>query len=52
MVNLFVCGGFGSNGFLTKAQPFPRDGYYMMDIISDVSYPRSGSIIPRELINW
>ena len=40
-----VCVGFGLNGFVTKTQPFPMDGYSKMDIISGVSYPRSDSIV-------
>jgi hypothetical protein len=38
-------GGFGSNGFLTKAQPFLMDGHYMMNIVSAVGYPRSDSVV-------
>jgi hypothetical protein len=40
-----LCGGFGSNSFLTKVQPFPMDGHYRMDIISSVGYPRSDSVM-------
>ena len=41
-----VCVGFGSNGFMTKMRPFPMDGYYTMNIISGVGYPRLDSIVP------
>ena len=37
--------GFGSNGFVTKMQPFPMDGHHRMDIISSVGHPRSDSIV-------
>jgi hypothetical protein len=33
-------GGFGSNGFVTKMQPFPMDGHYRMDIINGVGHLR------------
>jgi hypothetical protein len=36
---------FVSNGFVTKVQPFPMDGYYMMDIISSVGHPKSDSVM-------
>jgi hypothetical protein len=42
-------GGFESNGFVTKMQPFPIDGHYRMDIISSVSHPRSDSVVPLVL---
>jgi hypothetical protein len=46
-----VCGGggFGSNDFLTKMQPFLMDGHYRTDIISGVGYPRSDSVVPLVL---
>jgi hypothetical protein len=37
--------GIGSNGFVTKAQPFPMDGYYRMNIISGVGHLRSDSVV-------
>ena len=40
-----VCVGFGSNGFVTKTQPFPMDGHYRTDIISSVGHPRSDSVV-------
>jgi hypothetical protein len=40
-----VCVGFGSTDFVTKAQPFPMNGHYRMDIISGVGHPRSDSIM-------
>jgi hypothetical protein len=45
MVNVCVCRGFGSNGFVTKAQPFPMDGHYRTDIISGVGYSRSDLVV-------
>jgi hypothetical protein len=44
-----VCEGFGSNGFVNKAQLFPIDGHYRADIISDVDNSRSNSIVPLVL---
>jgi hypothetical protein len=44
-----VWAGFGSNGFVTKAQPFPMDGHYRTDIISSVGHPRSDSVVPLVL---
>jgi hypothetical protein len=38
--------GFGSNGFVTKVQPFPMVGHY---IISSVGHLRSDSIMPLVL---
>jgi hypothetical protein len=40
---------FGSNGFLTKVQPFPMDGHYRIDIISSVGHPRSDLVVPLVL---
>ena len=45
MVSMCVWGGFGSNGFVTKMQPFPMDGHYRMDINSGVGHPRSDSVV-------
>jgi hypothetical protein len=45
MVNVYVWRGFGSNGFVTKAQPFLMDGHYRTDIISNVGYPRSDLVV-------
>jgi hypothetical protein len=42
-------GGFGSNGFVTKMQPFPMDGHYRTDVISGVGHLRSDSIVPLVL---
>jgi hypothetical protein len=41
--------GFGSNGFVIKAQPFPMDGHNRMNIISSVGHLRSDSFIPLVL---
>jgi hypothetical protein len=41
-----VCVGFGSNGFVTKTQPFPMNGHYRTDVISGVGHPRLDSIMP------
>jgi hypothetical protein len=50
MVNVVcVWGGFGSNGFVIKMQPFPMDGHYRTDIISSVGHPRSDSVVPLVL---
>jgi hypothetical protein len=38
-------GGFGSNGFVTKMQPFPMDDHYRTDIINGVGHPRSDSVV-------
>jgi hypothetical protein len=40
-----VCVGFGSNGFVTKMQPFPIDGHYRTDIISGVGHPKLESVV-------
>jgi hypothetical protein len=37
--------GFGSNGFVTKAQPFPMDCHYRTGIISAMGYPKSDSVM-------
>jgi hypothetical protein len=42
-------GGFGSNGFVTKVQPFPMVGHYKMDAISGVDHLKSDSIVPLVL---
>jgi hypothetical protein len=38
-------GGFGSNGFVTKMQPFLMDGHYRMNVITNVGHPRSDSVV-------
>jgi hypothetical protein len=49
--NVCVCvgggggGGFGSNGFVTKMQPFPMDGQCRTDIVRGVGHPRSDSVV-------
>ena len=40
-----LCGGFESNGFVTKVLPFPMDGHYRTNIISGVGHPRSDSVV-------
>jgi hypothetical protein len=40
-----VYGGFGSNGLVTKVQPFLMDGHYRTNFISDVGHPRSDSVM-------
>ena len=40
---------FGSNGFVTKVQPFPMNGHYKTNIISGVSHSKSDSVIPLVL---
>jgi hypothetical protein len=42
---VYVLGGFGSNCFVTKVQPFPMDGHYRTDIISGVGHSRSNSVM-------
>ena len=37
--------GFGSNGFVTKVQPFSMVAHYEMDIISDVGHSRLDSVV-------
>jgi hypothetical protein len=49
MVNMCMRGHFGSNGFVTKAQPFLMNGHYRTDIISSVGHSRSDSIVPLVL---
>jgi hypothetical protein len=44
MVSVCV-GGFGSNGFMTKMQPFPMDVHYRTNVISSVGNPRSDSVM-------
>ena len=46
MVNVCVWRGFGSNGFMTKIQPFPMDCHYRTDVISGVGHPRSDMVVP------
>jgi hypothetical protein len=43
--SMCVCEGFGSNGFMTKAQSFPMDGHYRTNIISSIGHPRLDSVI-------
>ena len=40
-----VCVDFGSNGFVTKMQPFPMDGNYMTDVISGVGHLRLDPVV-------
>ena len=47
--NVYVLGGFGSNGFMTKVQSFPMSGYYRTDIISSVGHPKLDSVVPLVL---
>ena len=42
-------GGFGSNGFVIKVQPFLMDDHYEMDIISGVGHLRSELVMPLML---
>jgi hypothetical protein len=35
----YVCVSFRSNGFVTKMQSFPMDGYYKIDIITRCGSP-------------
>jgi hypothetical protein len=42
-------GGFGSNGFVVKVQPFPMDDHYRTDIISSVGHLRSDLVVPLVL---
>jgi hypothetical protein len=44
-----VCVGFGSNGYVTKTQPFPTGGHYRTNVISGVGHLRSNSILPLVL---
>ena len=44
-----VYGGFGSNDFVTKMQPFLMDGHYRTNVISGVGHPRSDSVVPLVL---
>jgi hypothetical protein len=44
-----VCVGFGSNGFVTKTQPFSIDGHCRIDIISGVGHLRLDSVVPLML---
>jgi hypothetical protein len=42
-------GGFGSNGFVTKVQPFSIVGHYRTDIIRVVGHLRSDLVVPLVL---
>jgi hypothetical protein len=44
-----VWGGFGSNDFVTKMQPFLMDNHHRTDIISNVGYLRLKSVVPLVL---
>jgi hypothetical protein len=44
-----VCGGFGSNGFMTKVQLFPMDSHYKTNITSSGGHPRLDLIVPLVL---
>jgi hypothetical protein len=41
--------GFGSNGFVTKVQPFSMVGHYKMDVISGMGHLRSDLVVPLVL---
>ena len=47
MCVLYGC--IGSNGFVTKVQPFPMVGHYRTDFISGVGHPRLDSVMPLVL---
>jgi hypothetical protein len=53
MVNVCVGGGgggdFGSNGFVTKMQPFPMDDHYRTNLISGIGHWRLDSVVPLVL---
>jgi hypothetical protein len=44
-----VWGDFESNDFITKMQSFPMDGHYRTNVIRNVGYPRSDSVVPLVL---
>jgi hypothetical protein len=44
-----VRGGFGSNGFVIKTQPFPMDDHYRTNVINGVGHPRLDSVVPLVL---
>jgi hypothetical protein len=46
MVNVCVCGGFGSNDLWPMMQPFSMDGHYRTDVISGVGHLRLNSVMP------
>jgi hypothetical protein len=52
-VNVCVCvggeGGFESNGFVTKMQPFPMDNHFRTNVICSVGHPRSDLVMPLVL---
>jgi hypothetical protein len=46
--SMCVCvggGGFRSNGFVIKMQPFPMDGHYRTDVINGVGHPRLNPVM-------
>jgi hypothetical protein len=45
MVNVCVCGGFGSNDSWPMMQSFPMDDHYRTDVISDVGHSGLNSIV-------
>ena len=45
MVKCVCDGGFESNYFVTKVQPFPMDGHYRTDIISGVGHLWSDLVV-------
>jgi hypothetical protein len=45
MVNVCMCGGFGSNGFVTNDEPFPMDGHYRTNVISGVGHLIFDSVV-------
>jgi hypothetical protein len=40
---------FGSNGFMTKMQPFPMDGHYRRNVNSGMGHLRLDSVMPLML---
>jgi hypothetical protein len=45
VVCVWGVGGFESNGFVTKVQPFPINGHYRTSIISGIGHSRSNSVM-------
>jgi hypothetical protein len=54
MVNVCVRGGgFRSNGFVIKTQPFAMHGHYRTDVISSVGHPMSDLVVLRTVaVQW